>query len=114
MFSHHITQRPDSSKISFDMTFRMLCFAALSLCVAGLSGCGGSANGGTGNSGGSLSVSLSNAAPLVFSGAANDTITATLTRTGNTGSVTLTVTGLPGRSEEHTSELQSLRHLVCR
>jgi hypothetical protein len=96
MFSHHITQRPDSSKISFDMTFRMLCFAALSLCVAGLSGCGGSANGGTGNSGGSLSVSLSNAAPLVFSGAANDTITATLTRTGNTGSVTLTVTGLPG------------------
>src|SRR5205814_9540655 len=22
--------------------------------------------------------------------------------------------GLPGRSEEHTSELQSLRHLVCR
>src|SRR5205814_5214225 len=23
-------------------------------------------------------------------------------------------TGAPGRSEEHTSELQSLRHLVCR
>ena len=77
------------------MTFRMLCFAALSLGVASFSACGGSANSGAGNSRGILSVSLSNSAPLVFPGAANDTITATLTRTGNTGSVTLSVIGLP-------------------
>src|SRR5258705_1326324 len=30
------------------------------------------------------------------------------------GSATLTATSIENRSEEHTSELQSLRHLVCR
>jgi hypothetical protein len=62
-----------------------------------LSGCGGSAGGGNqgGNQSGSLSVSLSNASPLVFPAQSSAGITATLTRTGTTGKVTLSVTGLP-------------------
>ena len=61
-----------------------------------MSGCGGSAgSGGGSNQGGSLSVSLSNNTPLVFPSQPNASITATLTRTGNTGNVTLAVTGLP-------------------
>jgi len=62
-----------------------------------LSGCGGSEGGGNqgGNQSGSLSVSLSNASPLVFPAQSGASITATLTRTGTTGKVTLSVTGLP-------------------
>src|SRR5262245_63970361 len=33
---------------------------------------------------------------------------------GEPGSAEVLTTWLPSRSEEHTSELQSLRHLVCR
>ena len=77
------------------MTLRTVGFPLLSLCIAILSGCGGSAAGGSGNQGGSLAVSLSNASPLVLPSRASSSITATLTRTGNTGSVTLSVTGLP-------------------
>ncbi len=77
------------------MTLRTLGFSLLSLCIVVLSGCGGSPGGG-GSQGGSLSVSLSNTSPLVFPSQPNASITATLTRTGNTGNVTLAVTGLPG------------------
>jgi len=39
-----------------------------------------------------------------------------ITISGATGAVTISASGAPliSRSEEHTSELQSLRHLVCR
>jgi hypothetical protein len=77
------------------MTLRPLGFSLLSLCIVILSGCGGSPGGG-GSQGGSLSVSLSNTSPLVFPSQPNASITATLTRTGNTGNLTLAVTGLPG------------------
>ena len=80
------------------MTLRAVCFGVLCLCVAGFLGCGGSAasNGnGNGNQSGSLSVALSNTTPLVFPGGANATITVALTRSGTTGNVTLSVTGLP-------------------
>jgi len=62
-----------------------------------LSGCGGSEGGGNqdGNQSGSLSVSLSNASPLVFPAQSGASITATLTRTGTTGKVTLSLAGLP-------------------
>src|SRR5205814_8345574 len=39
---------------------------------------------------------------------------AALTTPRSLGPPPPTTTGLPRRSEEHTSELQSLRHLVCR
>ncbi len=78
------------------MTLRTVGLPLLSLCIAMLSGCGGSSgSGGGGNQSGSLSVSLSNTSPLVFPSQSGSTITATLTRTGNTGNVTLAVTGLP-------------------
>jgi hypothetical protein len=59
-------------------------------------GCGG---GGMGSGGGSsLSLSLANSSAQVFQGAAGQnsaTVNASLTRSGTTGNVTLTVTGLP-------------------
>ncbi len=78
------------------MPLRALGFSLLSLFIAILSGCGGSSgSSGGGNQSGSISISLSNASPLVFPSQSSAGITATLTRTGNTGSVTLSVTGLP-------------------
>ncbi len=62
-----------------------------------LSGCGGSAgsNGGGSAPTGTLSVSLSNNAPLVFPSQSGSTLNVTLKRTGSTGNVTLAVSGLP-------------------
>ncbi len=78
------------------MTSKVAWFVCLLLALLILSGCGGSTgSSGGGTQGGSLSVSLSNNAPLVFPSQANATVNVTLTRTGNTGSVTLAVTGLP-------------------
>ncbi len=75
---------------------RVAWFFFLLLSLSIFSGCGGSTgSSGGGTQGGSLSVSLSNNAPLVFPSQANATVNVTLTRTGNTGSVTLAVTGLP-------------------
>jgi hypothetical protein len=61
-----------------------------------LTGCGGSSgSGGSSAPIGSLMLSLSNNAPLVFPSQANAAVTATIARSGNTGNVSLTVTGLP-------------------
>jgi Glycosyl hydrolase catalytic core len=78
------------------MMNKVACAFFLLLSFFILSGCGGSAGGsGGGTQGGALSVSLSNNAPLVFSSQASADVSVTLTRTGNTGNVTLAVTGLP-------------------
>jgi len=77
------------------MTLRLLAFVGLFSFIVSLSGCGGSAGSGMSNNPSSISLSLSNSAALVFPGAATSSITATLTRSGNTGNVTLTLTGLP-------------------
>ncbi len=63
-------------------------------------GCGGGGMGSGGTS--TISLSLANNSAQVFQGASQNsaTVNASLTRTGTTGSVTLTVTGLPlGASE---------------
>jgi len=61
-----------------------------------LMGCGSSSTGGGSTvPSGSLTLSLSNNAPLVFASQTNTAVTATLTRSGNTGNVALTVAGLP-------------------
>jgi hypothetical protein len=57
-------------------------------------GCGGGSMG-SGGGGGGLTVSLANNSATVFQGQASTTVNATLTRTGTTGIVTLTVSGLP-------------------
>jgi hypothetical protein len=71
------------------------CLLSLSFFV--LVGCGGSSGGGGGGTapGGSLSLMLSNPAPLVFPSQGTTNVTATISRTGTTGNVSLTVTGLP-------------------
>ena len=70
------------------------CLLSLSFFV--LAGCGGSSGGGGGTSpGGSLSLTLSNSAPLVFPSQGTTSVTATIGRTGTTGNVSLSVTGLP-------------------
>jgi hypothetical protein len=48
-----------------------------------------------GGSGSSLGLSLANNSALVFQGQTSATVNATLTRTGTTGNVTLSVSGLP-------------------
>jgi hypothetical protein len=55
-------------------------------------GCGG---GGSTSPASGIALSLANSSALAFQGQAAATVNATLTRTGSTGSVTLTVTGLP-------------------
>ena len=55
-------------------------------------GCGG---GGMGSGGSSLTLTLASSSAQVFQGQASVTVNASLTRTGTTGNVTLTVTGLP-------------------
>ena len=78
------------------MINKVACAFLLLLSFLILSGCGGSSSASGGSTqGGSLSVSLSNNAPLVFSAQASANVDVTLTRTGNTGNVTLAVTGLP-------------------
>src|SRR5450432_847550 len=86
-----------SGTISPDMTSKVAWFFFFLLSLLILSGCGGSAGGnsGGGTQGGSLAISLSNNAPLVFPLQANASINVTVTRTGNTGNVTLTVSGVP-------------------
>jgi len=56
-------------------------------------GCGGGSMGSGAGSG--LNVSLSSGSALVFQGQASTTVNVSLTRTGSTGNVTLTVSGLP-------------------
>lgn len=48
-----------------------------------------------GGGGSNLALSLTNSAPQVFPGLASVAVTVNLTRSGSTGNVTLTVTGLP-------------------
>jgi hypothetical protein len=68
-----------------------LAFGVLALTACG----GGGGNGGPGGPPGSLSIAFSTASPLAFPGQAATTVNVTLTRSGATGSVTLTVQGLP-------------------
>jgi hypothetical protein len=70
-------------------------FLLLLLSLSLLTACGGSSGGGGGTQGGGLAMTLSNAAPLVFPAQSGTTITANLARSGNTGSVSLAVAGLP-------------------
>ncbi len=79
------------------MTSKVAWFFFFLLSLLILSGCGGSAgsSSGGGTQGGSLAVSLSNNAPLVFPSQANASINVTVARTGNTGNITLTVSGVP-------------------
>jgi hypothetical protein len=72
----------------------MRTFASLLICFSllGLAACGG---GGNSNPMGSLSVSFSPASALVFSGQPAATVNVTLSRHGTTGTVTLSVQGLP-------------------
>ena len=56
-------------------------------------GCGGGSMGSGGGSG--LTVSLANSSTQVFQGQASVTVTVNVARTGSTGSVTLSVSGLP-------------------
>jgi len=70
-----------------------------SLALAG--GCGGGGGMATTSS---LTLSLANGTATVFQGQAAVTVNATLARTGSTGNVTLSVTGLP---QEATDTIQS-------
>ena len=74
---------------------RITGYLVLILSLSILSGCGGSSGGGGGPQGGSLSMTLSNGAPLVFPAQASAAVTVTLARSGNTGSVSLAISGLP-------------------
>src|SRR5439155_20010236 len=60
-------------------------------------------------------LSLHDALPIFssFSGSATSTAGTTTSR-GTAGSSRCSASACPGRSEEHTSELQSRGHLVCR
>src|SRR6266404_7153479 len=68
--------------------------ASLLACLSllGLAACGG---GGSSNPGGSLSLSFSPASALVFPGQPSTTVNVALARQGTTGTVTLSVQGLP-------------------
>src|SRR5271165_3771938 len=79
------------------MTKTIFVFLLSLLFVSIFAGCGGSSSGGGGNNppSGRLTLSLSNNVALVFPSQSSATVTAALTRTGTTGSVTLTVSGLP-------------------
>jgi hypothetical protein len=60
-------------------------------------GCGG---GGMSPSSGGLTLSLANSSPAVYQGQAAVTVNMTLTRTGTTGNVTLSLTGLPAGASD--------------
>jgi hypothetical protein len=72
---------------------RLLTSLLACLSLLGLAACG--SGGASSNPGGSLSLSFSPASALVFSGQPAATINVTLTRQGATGTVTLSVQGLP-------------------
>jgi hypothetical protein len=79
-------------KIAQSIAQSMVVCASLAFALA----CGG--GGGMGTNG--LTVSLANSSAQVFQGQASTTVDVSLTRTGSTGNVTLTVTGLPSGASD--------------
>jgi len=78
--------------------------ALVAMLLAAAVGCGG---GGMASEGGSsLALSLANSAVQVFQGQSSVTVNAKLTRSGSTGTVALTVSGLP---QGATDQIQSPR-----
>ncbi len=73
---------------------KTLGFVVVCGCLAFAVGCGGMGTGGM------LSVSVANTSPQVFQGQASVAVNVSVTRTGSTGNVTLSVSGLPSGASD--------------